>query len=77
MGIGFGNHPQMALFHSISGLFNVSRIGERNDFGWTMTIGGLLSTPQLERMPKTMTPQSWFARHWHWVYMGLPHHTLW
>ena len=24
----------------------------------------------------TMTPQSWFARHWHWVYMGLPPYPL-
>lgn len=35
---------------------------------------GLLSIPQLERMP-FVTPQSWFAQHWHWVYMALPHHT--
>jgi hypothetical protein len=67
---------QMALFHSISGLFNVSRIGERIFFWLDNDNWGLLSIPQLERMPLP-----WPLSHgllgigigFTWVY----HHTLW
>ena len=75
MGIGFGNHPQMALFHSISGLFHVSRIGGRNYFGWTMTIGGYWVYPNWRECLWWPLMVCSGGIGFTWVYTALPHHT--